>query len=61
MADHSKNSIDYIIRNAVSFDYAVYCNNFCDGFTRKQTRDKLKADLEICSTECDPRNTGSIK
>lgn len=42
------NSMEYLLHSNVEFDYTVYYNNFCKGFNREQTRNKLLKDLENC-------------
>ncbi|KAL9546722.1 hypothetical protein MBANPS3_006529 [Mucor bainieri] len=60
--DHQfQSSVDYIITSSHSFNYAFYYNQFCDGFTRDQTRSKLKSDLEICSSAPDVCDAESLK
>lgn len=39
-------STDYVLRTNKNFDYTFYYTNFCDGYTREQTDNKLKNDIE---------------
>lgn len=47
------NSIDYLVKTNIRFEYRTYYNNFCPGFTRDQTKQKLIKDLESCIFEFD--------
>ncbi|KAL0139747.1 hypothetical protein V8B55DRAFT_1563230 [Mucor lusitanicus] len=61
MLDRSEDSINYITRSARAFDYGSYYHQFCDGFTREQTRSKLESDFEICRSESGDLAVGTAK
>lgn len=38
--------MDYILKKTNDFEYSVYYNNFCPGFTRQQVEETFEKDLE---------------
>ncbi|KAI8639954.1 hypothetical protein BD408DRAFT_254928 [Parasitella parasitica] len=47
-SDTFSSSLDYLLEANLKFQYNIYYDNFCAGYTREQTKAKLKHDLNEC-------------
>lgn len=44
---------DFLLKKTYTFDYAVYYNAYCQGFTRQQTKETFIKDLDSSLSKVD--------